>query len=466
MEALQQRGLQIVLAIGLVLALAPTPAPMGLAAHMRSAAGWLEAGQAAQALAEVELALALQPDLQVGHLLAANALVQLGEPRRAQLHLDRWTGDPDSSRCLAIAVSLALDEISVAVEHLLDAGRQCVELVPEVEAAVDGVAEGGSVEEALALFERMGHREPAWAQFRLGQWLAVSQPDRALAHLALGAELDPQSEQYLNQLAEVIEQARSEANAAFTLAQVGQFMARSGEWRLAAEAFRNAVALDPGYTEARAYLGLAMDRSGGDGLEPLEQAIREAPTAGLPYQLLGMHWRDRGDPAAALAAFEQAAKFAPADPLIAVDLGRTYAAMGDLVSAKAAYLHAAELAPEEPFYWSVLAGFSIENEIEVESLGLPAARRVVALDPGQAVAVDQLGYSHYLSGNWELAERMFAEAIAMEPGLASAHYHLGLLQVVRGDLLAGRRSLENASALDPQGWFGTLARRSLAALLP
>ncbi|MGH2619482.1 MAG: tetratricopeptide repeat protein, partial [Anaerolineales bacterium] len=460
------RVLQLTLSVALLFALGPTPVSRGLAEHLWAGVHSLQIGQPDRALNEFEQALQLEPDLSAAHLLAAQSAVLLGDPAGARAHLEARPGTAEAGECLEVAVSLALGELAEAVDRLAGAESECLSQIPEIELAIDGFMLTGEPEAGLAFLKQMTALQPGWAHFRLGQWYAVREPELALSHLALAGELDPQSAGYLNQLIRVIETARQNADRSFSLAQVGQFMARSGDWSLAAAAFSNALAIQPDYTEARAYLGLALDQSGADGLEHLEKAAEEAPEAALPQELLGKHWRIQGDVVHALRAFERAAILAPEDPLIAVDLAAAYVASGDLISAKAAYLHAAELAAGEPLYWTLLAQFSLDHEIEVETLGLPAARRVVMLNPGRAEALDLLGYCHYLLGNWALAGRMLSGAIEANPHLASGHYHLGLLQLVLGDLASGRRALQTASQLDAGGWVGNLARRSLENLAP
>jgi len=466
MEWLRLRVVQLALSMGLLLALAPTSTSRGLAEQLRAGVFSLQSGQYKRALAEFELALTLEPDLPAAHWLAGHSAMMLGDPAQARGHLEASSGLAEETECLEVVVSLALGELSEAVGRLSAAKSECLAQVPSLEAAIDEFVLSGRPEAALALLEQMATLQPAWAHFRLGQWYAVRQPELGLSHLALAGELDPQSADYLGQLIQVIEQAQSQADLSFSLAQVGQFMARSGEWALAAEAFRNALAIRPDYTEARAYLGLALDQSGADGIDHLDRAAEEAPAAALPQELLGKHWRSRGDPTRALQAFERAATLAPDDPLIAVDLAAAYVASGDLISAKAAYLYSTELAADEPLYWALLARFSLDHEIEVATLGLPAARRVVLLSPGQAGALDLLGFCHYLLGNWNLAGRLLSRAIEADLELASAHYHLGLLQLVLGDLSSGRQALQTASRLDEDGWVGNLARRSLENLGP
>ena len=352
-----------------------------------------------------------------------------------------------------------------AVQLLNSDSASCPTQVAQLQEAIDALILDGEHATSIPLVEAMAKLKPGWSQTRLGWLFAVRAPELALSHLSLAAELDPLTADQ-DDLLDVIEAARTAGDPAYTLAQVGQSLARTGRWSLAAEAFRNALAISPNYTEARAYLGLALDHIGEDGLEHLEQSATEAPASALPQVLLGRHWWSRGDPGRALEAFERAAELAPDDPLIAVDLGTAYATAGDLISAKASYIHAAELAPDDPFYWKRLSQFSLDHNIEVESLGLPAARQAMTLNPRDAGALDLLGFSHFSLGNMDLAGRFLGRSIQADGQSASSHYHLGLLNLVLGNLVAGRQSLQTAVLLDEQGRVGSLAQRSLENLGP
>ena len=78
--------------------------------------------------------------------------------------------------------------------------------------------------------------------------------------------------------------------------------------------------------------------------------------------------------------------------------------------------------------------------------------------------MDRLGYTYFLLGNRILARRFILEAIQADGNLASAHYHLGLLGLAAGEIERGQAALESAMALDPDGRYGNLARRSLENL--
>jgi tetratricopeptide (TPR) repeat protein len=460
---MRSRIVHLLLALGLLLVLGPTPYPSALVAELRAAVTSLQAQRPDLALPALNAVLAREPDLLEVHARTIEAALNAGDTDMAQAFLQQQA---DPAVCDSIEIAIQLGELDSAVGQLAQADGSCSGQLNELQLAADEIYAAGAYEQAEELLSRLVELQPARAvsHFQLGLMAAAQEPELALSHLQLSIELGAEEAQLAGELMEAIEAARAQDDPAFSLAQVGQFFSRNGEWSLATLAFERALDLEPSYTEARAYLGLALDRAGGDGLAQLEQAIGEAPEAPLPQVLLGKHWRARGEPTLALAAFEMAAGLDPDDPTIALDLGLAYAAVGDLESAKAAYVHAAQLAPENALVWQLLAQFALDHEIELETLALPAARRAVLLDPQRSTALDTLGYSHFLVGDWVLAGRFLNLAVSMDAQSSAAYYHLGLLQMTLGNMEDGREALARALALDPDGWIGNLALRSLENL--
>jgi tetratricopeptide (TPR) repeat protein len=413
---------------------------------LEAAATAILAGRADLALPALTDAIALEPDVPDLHLRAAEGALTADELDQASEFLNQLPGNDPLIECLQLDASLRAGMIETALAQL--PGTICPEQTAMLYQEADLLIEGSQYAEAIKLLESLLNSVPVTsdASQKLGTLIALHDPEAALSHLRLAVDLDRRAASFANELIEVIETARRDENPAFTLAQIGQTLARTGNWPMAATAFQNALLQDPEYTEARAYFGLALDRSGQDGLPQLELAVAQAPQALLPRMLLGKHWLTRGEPKRAIEVYEQAAALAPEDPLLAIDLGAAYAAAGDLPSAKLAYQYAIDLAPDDPNLWSLLAQFSLD------------------LQSGNAAALDRLGYTHFLLGNRELAERFLVEAIQTDGNLASAHYHLGLMRLSDGDLVGGRAALVVAVALDPEGRFGSLAQRSLENL--
>ncbi len=392
---------------------------------------------------------AKRPDLALGQIRSLPA------PARNSAQVDCYRAQAETQLAAWHAALAAADA----------AGPQCVEPLVALRGLANEMVDERNYTVARSLLNELATRMPQEAplQAQLGLLLAVEQPDRALARLSLAGQLDPQLP-LPSDLVETIQAGLEQGDPAYALAQIGQSLARNNQWPLAAQAFEAALEIEPTYTEARAYYGLALDRSGLDGLDQLERAIEEAPTAALPQQLLGKHWRSLGDAPRALQAFEAAAALAPDDPILAADLGAAYAAVGDLPAAEHAFVRAAQLAPDDPIMWQLLAQFTVDYEYKLPQLGIPAARRAVAIRPDASEALDLLGYAYYLNGDWELAERFLARAAAADPQAAPPLYHLGLLQISRGELTEGKQTLQLALGLDPDGRVGHLAQRSLENL--
>jgi Flp pilus assembly protein TadD len=321
---------------------------------------------------------------------------------------------------------------------------------------------------AQASFEELLSIEPLHeeALYSYALITSSSDPENALPHLYQSDALSPGTKPLTRALIKTIESAIELDDPSYMLAQVGQTFARHGEWQMATWAFQNALTLNPEYIEARAYLGLALDRSDRDGLQHLMDAIDVASDAALPRIFLAMHWQELGRPEIALQQLDIASRLEPTNPAVNAELGSVYAALGDTRSAIAAYRQATDLSPQDSRFWKLLAQFSLSNEIEVATLGLPAARNALVLDPSDPTNLDALGYAHFLLGNFRLSERLLGRALMLASSRADIQYHLGLLRYAQGEEHRARAAFSMAILLDPGGSIGLLADRILSNIRP
>ena len=466
--ALSARWPHLLLALLLLAALSPRAVPAPLVRSVQAGAVALEGRHPEVALAHFEQALAVEPVTGALHVLAALAAQRAADPVAALAHLEaagRQLGDDPSRACLHGLLLLETGDLEAAVQRWRQAESVCLRDPAVLEAYADAARKAGDLAQALEAATAWSLAAPgAAAAWRArGLLEAAAGSEQASGSLRLALELAPAPDRLALDVLDVLRQAASDGPPAYLRAQVGQALARAGEWELAAQAFEQALALEPDYLEARGYLGLALDRLGGDGLPHLLEAAQAAPEAALPHLLLGMHWRRHGRPQTALDELRVAARLDPDHPAIAAEIGAVYEDLGDAATALQAYRVAAALAPDDPGFWLLLAEASLEHEIEVSTLGVPAARNAAALRP-EAPALAALGYAHLLTGEAILAERLITRAAALDPGLPAAQYRLGLLRLLQGRAPEARRALEAAVALDPAGPIGLRAARTLGAL--
>jgi tetratricopeptide (TPR) repeat protein len=468
LQLLRQRWPVLLAAIILLVILNPTPVPRPLVDRLRQAQTAIENEHHASALALLEDILQLEPDLGSLQLIAAQLALMQGEPSRAlaQLDLARMQGGEQSTiACLRGEAAYAEGDFHKALALWEESPDFCPPWIEEhIAHASLELGEEEKAQQALqALIEMVPSN--AAARYQLAFLVATHTPFEALPLLRQADEATPQVEPLAAALEKVIEAASAEDEPALVLTQVGGVFFSHGAWKMASLALQNAIALSPNAAQAQSYLGLAIDRLGGDGLSQLEAAVKIAPADALPHAFLGLHWLDQGQLIAAIRELQIAAALEPSNPAFAAQLGAAYTATGDMISAKQAYQRATELAPDEIEFLLLLAQFSTDKEIEIKSLAIPAARAALLLQPSSAAALDALGYAYYLMGNIPLAERFLCRSVAQDPMRSRTQYHVGLLRLAQGDHGAAQAALRLAQSLDPLGPIGDLASRSLENLL-
>ncbi|TET80766.1 MAG: tetratricopeptide repeat protein [Anaerolineales bacterium] len=470
-DKLKPRWSHILVTLVLLVIISPTPIPQPMVTPIRSAIVALESGRPDSALGFLETALAFEPTLEGLHTQAAEIALAAGEPLAALDHLEAENSlaPPDTTQaCLRSRALLTIGNTAEAANIWKEVNGTCPKPAQFLQDLAQAYLVEGDLTAAQSILEELAFIDPANPDIRVSLALvtATITPERAIQHLRLANELNPYGNSLALNLIRVIENARPADDRSYSLAQVGQTLARHGEWTSAVWAFLHALDLNPEYIEARAYLGLALDRAGQDGLKELKAAVNAAPTAALPHIFLALHWQAQNQPERARQQLEVAAHLDPTNPAVAAELGAAYTALGDIRPAIAAFRLATELAPKDPRFWLLLAQFSTANEIEVQTLGLPAARNALALNPDDPAALDILGYAHLLLGNLRLADRLLWRAVNLEPCRAASQFHLGLLRQAQGDLIRARAGLEMAIQLDRGGPFGQLAERVLVHIHP
>jgi len=306
----------------------------------------------------------------------------------------------------------------------------------------------------------------AWGHYRLGLLLMATAPEEALPELMQVAQLDPDLEPTVQGLRTALNTAfLSDDEAAHFLA-AGRALGTLGEWNLAAEAFQNAITTRADYAEAWAWLAEAEQQQGQDGSHEIEQALTFGPESAMVQGLYGLYLQRQGKPDAALAAFHKAADLEPEDAGWQLALGSASEQTGDLIAAYGYYFHAVELAPKDASTWRALATFSVNNNVDVEETGLPAAQKLIDIAPNDWKSYDLAGQAAFLMEDYIDAEIYLKKAVQMSPTQAAPALHLGMVYMQTGDRDKAYSYLTLARTLDPDGSYGWQAGRLLEQYFP
>jgi tetratricopeptide (TPR) repeat protein len=470
-EWLASRLPHLIVIIGILFSLSPTPVAVPWTEALNQAMIALDEGRPEIALGKINQALAFEPDAASLHVTAAQAALAAGQPAAGLAHLDQAHAMLDVSgeeSCLRAELLLEAGQPAAALQLWEQSALACRQPLRQLrgmltaEMATDNPAGGEAV------LTRLVAADPAdlASSRQLALIVAARDPQAALGRLRLLGQSSRTADPLAVALIAAIEQAQLAQDPAFVLARVGQTLAKFGEWQLAKWAFRRALQLDPNYVEARASLGQAIDQRGGDGLGELQAALDAAPQAIVPQLYMAMHWLSHGQPERALALLSQAQASDPTNAAILLQIGRARAALGDINAALLAYRQAAELAPDQAGFWLVLARYSLSNEVFLVSVGLPAARNAAALDPHDPAALTALAYATFLNGEADLAQRLIYRALAAGPANPETLYRWGMVEDALGNSEQAERAWRAVIALDSSGPIADLARRALGLPLP
>lgn len=304
----------------------------------------------------------------------------------------------------------------------------------------------------------------AVAQYRFGAILSVTDPASAPAHLELAAGLDESVKPQADSLNKAVVAGLDSDDPAYSAGVIGYTLVGLQEYALAKESLLNAIAAKPDFAQAYAYLGLAEDRLGNDGLYAYQRALSLDQKLALGHYLLGLHYRRQRDNDQAIPALKRAFELDPSYAAAAAELGSAYAEEADLQTAELWYAQAVNIAPDDANFWLLLAQFYLDHELKVTEAGLPAAQQAAALAPGSAIAHDAVGYGYYLLGQLDLAEPELLKAQGLDQRYNKVYFHLGLLYLDTNRPDEAKRALETAVALDPDNPLAGSALQAMAHL--
>lgn len=308
--------------------------------------------------------------------------------------------------------------------------------------------------------------ENAASHYSLGLLLMATSPEDALPELMQAARIDPDLDPTVQGLRKILNKSLLSDDRATHFLTAGQALAALREWDLAIEAFLNAVAERANFSEAWAWLAEAKQQQNMDGSFEIGQALTFGTESAVVQGMYGMFLLRQGQPDMALIAFHKAADLEPENPGWQIALGSASEQTGDLVAAYEYYFHAVEMASDDVSTWRALATFCVNNDVDVEATGLPAARKVVDLANDDWRSYDLAGQAEFLLGSYSAAEIYLKKAVEMAPTQAAPALHLGLLYMQTGDRTSAYSYLNLARTFDPDGTYGWQAGRLLEEYFP
>lgn len=310
--------------------------------------------------------------------------------------------------------------------------------------------------------------------YQIGLLYAATEPVKALPFLAQSAEIDPTTATEAKDLYDKIRTANLYSQADYILLTSGRQLANMGEWKYASEAFKRATEINPLYADAWAFLGEARQQVSShetgaitnEGRSELEHALQLSADSVLGNTFMGLYWERQQDYPKAQQYLEHAIEMNPGNPYLYSELGNIISKAGDLPAAQAAYEAAIQLTPQDPTFYRQLAGFAMENQIQIRELALPAARQALLLDPHGAETLDVMAQVMLMLQDYHSAEHYALEALQNNPDLAQAYLHLGTAYLYLGETDLAYQWLDRARNVEPASWVTAQATRMIDYYFP
>ena len=427
-QALLVFGLVLPLILALLVSLAPNPWTM--TAAMENARLATDSHLPKQAAGYLRQAVQYEPWRSELWFQIAGLELQAGNPANAITAFEQASRvsslSPDQQQSLGEAYLAAYDPASA--ERVWQALIQSGQASPDTfKLLADTQWQAGDFSGAQQTLTAWLAAQPGNAEtaFRLGLLLVADHPQQALPYFQEAASHDSSLQPQVDSIRQALSLADLKDDPSYRQVLIGRSLGSLGYWDLAAQSFNRSTELNPGYAEAWAFLGEAYQHLDKDGYPKLQKAQQLAPDSITVQALLALYWRRQGHPEKALPALQAVAAAEPIQGAWQIELGTTLADIGKINEALPYFQHAVALEPGSAPYWEILAQFCITNELDLRTLGLPAARQAVLLAPRDPAALATMGWSMYALGDMQEAERFYLRALQADPDFAFAHLHLG-----------------------------------------
>ncbi len=309
--------------------------------------------------------------------------------------------------------------------------------------------------------------------------MPVSSPDLRVPGLGEGLSGGEISSRALALEAAHSEIARLRANgtdAGDVLLLWGSALLQQGEPRLAIRYLERAVALQPKAANAHAQLGLALlatgdIKRGSAHLQTAESLDTKLP---LPHHALAQVYMQGRQWDPAVHELDLLKAIEPGSARRQLELAEYHRLRGEYKEAEDAYIEATRLqqldrltTPEslgDVDALLALARFYIDVRGEGCEKGLEPAQQSLAAHPGNADALDAVGWALSLCGKQKEAASTLERAVAASPSIAAYRFHLARTYAAQGRTGDAREQYTRVQDFDPGGPWSQRAITELSKL--
>ena len=284
--------------------------------------------------------------------------------------------------------------------------------------------------------------------FLLYSMLRVAQGSGdSLSELRIAREKNPDMDADIIQIENAVLEGSLSSYSGYLPVIVGRALGNYGYWDFAEIAFTQAVETTPEYAEAWAFLSEAKYQQGEGGEEEIQRALTLNPESILVRAIYAMQLRREGKPEEALPFLQAITSAEPDQVVWRMEVGATLAELGQINEALAEYQSATEIDPMNSEPWKGLATFCIQQNMELRTIGLQAAREALSLEPEDAEVLDLMGWTFFLLDDTTSAERFLHRALEEDESFVNAYLHLGQVYLKGQQNSLAYQNLKRASQL-------------------
>ena len=223
----------------------------------------------------------------------------------------------------------------------------------------------------------------------------------------------------------------------------------NGDWNGAADAFKQALQINPNDADAHFELGEAYRelKRYPEAVAEYQAVIRLKPDDSEAILYLGMAENAQGHYATAVEPLKKAISLLPEDPRPEAELGQALLNMNDCGGAVAAFKEVVRLRVNEPEIYYLIGW--CDNGLGQYADAVEALKKaLVGFAYKSAPAASELGYAYRQLKNYPEAKAAYQRAVTTDAKFAPAHHGLGLVNLALGDKAAAQRQLQILNKLD------------------